>query len=232
MAGARFASKTLFLKRMTHGTGIVLFVPSARGGSIPRDRALMQVIRELVPHWANLAIHESSPEPRGASVVLARDCGHYTASQYFPGIEIGTIHQGFRCENLERQTFADEAFDLVVSQDVMEHVFHPELAYREVWRTLKRGGLYIHTAPIYKDRVSTLCRATISDGKVTHLAEPEYHGNPIDPNGSLVTFHYGYDLADKIAQWTPFEVEIRRFNQRHLGIVAEFTEVIICKKLL
>ena len=56
--------------------------------------------------------------------------------------------------------------------------------------------------------------------------------NTIDPNGSLVTFHYGYDLADKIAQWTPFEVEIRRFNQRHLGIVAEFTEVIICKKLL
>jgi len=66
---------------------------------------------------------------------------------------------------------------------------------------------------------------------VVHLAEPEYHGNPIDPKGSLVTFHYGYDLADLIAEWTPFDVEIRRFHQRSSGIVAEFSEVVVCRKV-
>jgi hypothetical protein len=38
------------------------------------------------------------------------------------------------------------------------------------------------------------------------------------------------DLADLIAGWTPFDVEIRRFHQRS-RIVAEFSEVIICRKV-
>jgi hypothetical protein len=79
--------------------------------------------------------------------------------------------------------------------------------------------------------VTTERRASLaSDGSIIHHFEPEYHGNPVDPHGSLVTFHYGYDLADLIAEWTLFEVEIRRYNQRSAGIVGEFTEVLICRK--
>jgi len=111
-------------------------------------------------------------------------------------------------------------------------VFHPDKAHREIWRTLKPGGLHIHTTPIYKHRVVSERRASLEpDGTITHHAEPEYHGNPVDPEGSLVTFHYGYDLADLIAEWTPFDVEIRRFNERSTGIVAEFSEVIVCRKV-
>jgi hypothetical protein len=95
---------------------------SCPGGSIPRERAIMPVLRELAPDWKRRSIHEGSPASRGASVVLAR-------------------------------------------------------------------------------------------------------------KGSLVTFHYGYDLADLIAEWTPFDVEIRRFHQRSSGIVAEFSEVIVCCKV-
>ncbi|WP_262296545.1 hypothetical protein [Microvirga sesbaniae] len=66
------------------------------------------------------------------------------------------------------------------------------------------------------------------------MEEPEYHGNPADPSdpegGSLVTYRYGYDVADLIAEWAPFDVEIRRFNDRTHGIIAEFTEVIVCRK--
>jgi len=208
-----------------------LICQTCHGGSIPRERALMQVLRELAPGWKAQAIHESSPASRGTSVVLARDCVAYVATQFYPDTPRGAYRDGVRCEDLEQQTFDDETFDLVVTQDVMEHVFHPDRVYREVWRTLKPGGLYIHTTPIYKDRVTSERRAAIEpDGTVTHLAEPEYHGNPVDPKGSLVTFHYGYDLADLIAGWTPFEVEIRRFHQRLSGIVAEFSEVIVCRK--
>ena len=166
------------------------------------------------------------------SVVLARDCANYIPTQLYPGTSRGAYRDGLRCEDLEQQTFDDESFDLVVTQDVMEHVFHPDRAYREIWRTLKPGGLYIHTTPIYKNWVTSERRASlgVGDGQVILLAEPEYHGNPIDPKGSLVTFHYGYDLADLIAEWTPFDVETRRFHQRRSGIVAEFSEVIVCRK--
>jgi SAM-dependent methyltransferase len=164
-------------------------------------------------------------------VVLQNECPNYIPTQFFPDIPLGTLHQGVRCENLEQQTFPDDEFDLVVTQDVMEHVFDPAAAYREIYRTLKPGGLHLHTTPIYKNRVETECRAKRkADGQIQYLAEPEYHGNPIDNNGSLVTFHYGYDLHQLIAEWTPFNVEIVRFHDRWHGIVAEFTEVIVCRK--
>jgi SAM-dependent methyltransferase len=204
---------------------------SCENGSIPRERALMLAIDNLAPEWRILRIHESSPCPRGVSQMLRRDCRGYVATQFFPDISLGTEHAGFRCEDLERQTFPDESFDLVVTQDVMEHVFEPEAVYREIWRTLRPGGLYLHTTPIYKERVKSARRAIrLGDGSIRYLAKPEYHGNPTDAQGSLVTWHYGYDLPDLIARWTPFDVEVGRFNDRRHGIVAEFTEVIICKK--
>jgi SAM-dependent methyltransferase len=201
------------------------------GGSIPRERALMKVLRELAPTWSDAHIHESSPGNRGASLVLARECRRYVATQYFPDVPRGTEKNAIRCEDLEQQTFPDAFFDIVITQDVMEHIFHPDRAYREIARTLVPGGLYIHTTPIYKDRVVSDRRASLTaEGRVLHHAEPEYHGNPVDPQGSLVTFHYGYDIADLIASWADFDVEIRRFNNRTAGIVAEFSEVIVCRK--
>lgn len=38
-------------------------------GSIPRERALFKVITEYFPNYRELAIHESSPSGRGASVI-------------------------------------------------------------------------------------------------------------------------------------------------------------------
>lgn len=208
-----------------------LICTSCPGGSIPRERALMHVLGEIAPNWRHLRIHESSPIGRGPSAVFARDCPGYIPTQYFPDIALGAVSNGVRCENLEHQTFADRSFEIVVTQDVMEHIFDPARAYQEIWRTLQPGGVYIHTTPIYKELVTTETRASCNeDGSINYHFDPEYHGSPVDDKGSLVTYHYGYDLADLIAKWTPFDVEIRRFNRRGLGIVAEMTEVIVCYK--
>ncbi len=208
-----------------------LICETCDGGSIPRERALMLVIRDLLPNWERLSIHESSPAPRGVSTLLSCRARQYVATQFWPNVDLGTMHDNVRCENLEAQTFTSSIFDLVVTQDVMEHVFHPELAYQDIYRTLRSGGYYIHTTPIYKHLSETIQRAKLrQDGTFEYLAEPEYHGSPISGDGSLVTFHFGHDLPDLISQWTPFEVEIRRFVNRVHGIIAEFSDVIICFK--
>ncbi len=191
----------------------------------------MLVLDAVASEWRHLRIHESSPNPRGVSLRLRRECPQYVASQFFPGIPSGSFHAGQRVEDLERQSFPDESLDVVITQDVMEHVFDPERAYREIWRTLRPGGIHLHTTPIYKDRTTSERRATLdSEGAPVHLFPPEYHGNPVSNSGALVTFHYGYDLADLIAGWGPWDVEIRRFNDRTHGIVGEFTEVLVCRK--
>ncbi len=201
--------------------------------SMVRERALALVLDRLVPDWRNRKIHESSSAGRGISAKMAREAQNYVSSQFFPNSTMGAIIDGHRNENLECQSFEDKVFDLVITLDVMEHVFHPQKAYLEIYRTLQPGGYYIHTFPIYKQYTEGQIKLAQlnSDGSIHHISSrPEYHGNPVDPNGSLVTFYYGYDVSKSIAEWAPFDVEILRFWDRRHAIMGDFTEVIVCRK--
>lgn len=128
-------------------------------GSIPRERALMHVIDSHFPGWRDARIHESSPAGRGASTRLAKECPDYTTSQYFQGREPGSMVDGIRCENLESLTFPNESFDLLVTQDVLEHVFDPAKVFREIARTLKPGGMHIFTVPLVNKNMPSSRRA-------------------------------------------------------------------------
>jgi SAM-dependent methyltransferase len=216
--GAReFTSKNQGYRESLHCSGC---------GSVPRERALALVLTRQFPQWRTRAIHESSPANRGISPKMKRECVNYVASQYFPGKPLGETFGGFRNENLEMLTFGDETFDLVVTLDVMEHVNKPDAVFREISRTLKPGGAYLFTVPTYKGRIVSERRALYkSDGSVEHMAEPEYHGNPVSDAGSLVTFHYGHDLAALIHQWSGMSTEVSRFHDHRHGIIGEFTEV-------
>jgi SAM-dependent methyltransferase len=200
------------------------------GLSIPRERALVMVLERLRPGWRELAIHESSPNNRGPSVMFRRECPKYVGTQFFKGVAPGSIHENYRCEDLENQTFADATFDIVITQDVFEHLFHPDKAYQEIFRTLRPGGIHIHTTGVWDMSHSQQWARLREDGAIEHLHPPEYHGNPIDDANSIVTYRYGYDLPDLIARWTDFSVELCRWNDRHHGIVGAFTDVIICYK--
>src|SRR4029079_13482554 len=93
-------------------------------------------------------LHESSPHGP-ASEKMARECRSYVGTHWFAGVERGRLERGFRCEDLSAQTFADAAFDLVVTQDVFEHVLEPGPAFAEVARTLRPGGAHVFTVPWY-----------------------------------------------------------------------------------
>jgi hypothetical protein len=207
-----------------------LICQSCPGGSIPRERAMMQILNRSRPDWRRLHIHESSPIMRGASLVLARNCPHYTPTQFWKDVPTGEVRDDTRCEDIECQTFPDESFDVVVTQDVMEHLFHPERAVREIYRTLKPGGLYLFTTPVYNDLDATVPRAALDGDRIIYHKDPEYHGNPINDEGSLVTFHYAKDLAKMLSMWTKFDVEMIDQTDFRLGIAGEFLHAFVCQK--
>ncbi len=199
--------------------------------SIPRERAIMLTIEKVLPEWKSLKIHESSPGNKGASLKLKENCSEYIASQYFPGEKFGIKIGEFRNEDLENQTFDNEAFDLVVTQDVLEHVYDPAKAFKEIARTLKKGGHYIFTTPLVnKFRPTEIWAKKGEGGKPIFLKEPEYHGNPVDPEGSPVTMHWGYDIVDFIKSASGMDTEIEYIDDLNFGVRAEFNEVIICRK--
>jgi len=201
-----------------------------RCGSIPRERALVLVLNDLYPDWRQLEIHESSPGLPSSSM-LARECPKYLPTHYFPGAKLGSSHNSCRNENLEALTFPSETFDLVITQDVFEHVIDYRQAFREVMRTIRPGGAHIFTTPKYKDLRKSQDRVASENGRIVHLTEPEYHANPIDSNGSLVTVHYGDDLCEIIWNETRCPTTIYVIREEKTGTIAEFMEVFVTRKL-
>ncbi|MDM8546313.1 class I SAM-dependent methyltransferase [Candidatus Venteria ishoeyi] len=201
-------------------------------GSIPRERAIFKIIKDYFPDYKNLMIHETSPGVRGASIKLQKECIHYTTSQYFPSIPSGSTHpSGYRCENLEALTFSDNFFDVFISQDVMEHIFNPEKAFKEIVRVLKPGGAHIFTVPIINKTKKSERWASMSDnGEIIYHHEPEYHGNPVDAKGSLVTMHWGYDIASLIQEVAKMPTVIIQIDDIDKGIRAEYIDVLVSIK--
>ncbi len=199
--------------------------------SIPRERALMLTIKNEFPNWQQLKIHESSPGDRGHSVLLRKKAKVYLETQYFPNTTLGSFVNGIRCEDLEQQTFEDEAFDLVVTSDVMEHIYEPEKAFKEIYRTLKPGGAHIFSVPLINRFNQTERWAKKGpDGEPIFLFEPEWHGNPVSKKGSPVTMHWGYDIVDFIKQCTGGDCKIIYYDDLAHGIRAEFREIIVAQK--
>ncbi len=199
--------------------------------SIPRERAMMYIIETLYPDWEKLSIHESSPVMRGCSIKMKERCKGYIATQFWANLPRGKIVSGFRNENLEEQTFENNAFDIVVTQDVFEHLFNPNKGFAEIARTLKPGGAHIFTVPlINKSGKSERWARLGQNGEICFLHEPEFHGNPIDNNGSPVTYHWGNDIVDYIYNSCGMISTIYYIDNIELGIRAEYIEVIVSKK--
>lgn len=201
-------------------------------GCLPRERAIMYIIETIYPNWRELIIHESSPGNRGASLKLSSICTNYIPSQFFKDKELGKTIGKYRNENLAKQTFESESFDLVITQDVLEHVYNAEQVFSEIERTLKFGGAHIFTVPfINKEKPTQKTAELDQDGNEVFLVPPVYHGNPIDNNGSLVTYHWGYDMIDLILRSSNMVSTIYHIDNLDLGIRAEYIEVVVSRKI-
>lgn len=200
-------------------------------GSVPRERALMLVLDELFPGWPDLVIHESSPTDRGATHRLRTGAPGWFPSFHFPGAAPGEFVKGYRSEDLENLSFADESIDLHVTQDVMEHIFRPERAFAEIARTLRPGGAHVFTTPLVRKREPSVVRAVRTEtGEIRHLLEPVYHGDPIDRSGTLVTVDWGFDICEKIHDASGLFTHIIRIDDLSKGIRAEYIEVLVTMK--
>ncbi|NOT12357.1 MAG: methyltransferase domain-containing protein [Methylococcaceae bacterium] len=101
---------------------------------------------------------------------------------------------GIRHEDITRLSFPDTSLDLIVSNDVFEHVPDPEAAFRECSRVLRPGGLMFATIPFHSNSDISVVRAELKPTGIHHLFPPLYHGNPVSVDGSLVFTDFGWDI--------------------------------------
>ena len=134
-----------------------------------------------------------------------RNLPHYVSFEYLDGVRPGSFCGEIRCEDLQELTFEDELFDLVISQDVIEHIAYPDKCFREINRVLKPGGKHIFSVP-YHPLIKTQDRR--SRKKV-------YHGDPNRKEGALVYTDWGNDITmiiDRFGMQTT-QIECHRFHE-------------------
>lgn len=182
-------------------------------GSSRRNRDLARVLLdECGPHdgkhaflatsreaFSSLRIYEL--QSKGALHDALRGLPGYISSEYFRDVPPGKYSPAHvLCQDATRLTFDDASFDVVISQDIMEHIEEPWRAFDEIARVLRPGGIHLFTIPLHEG-VTTRQRArTGKDGKLEYLLPPVRHKDPLDPAGALVFWDYGDDLPVLLAE--------------------------------
>lgn len=204
--------------------------------SYSRKRHVAKIINELVSNTFSIS---QIPEKANKIDIYNLDVGDafyktlygmdsFVCSDFFPDKELGTeIEKGVFCQDLEKLTFPDESFDLVITEDVFEHVRNYEEGFMQVSRVLKNGGYHLFTVPFIFDNF-TIKRVGTSGNKDILILPPQYHKSK---RGKVLTYRtFGLDLF-KFLDSIGFEtrVDFSRYSDQKYKIYDSF--VFISKKL-
>lgn len=120
-------------------------------------------------------------------------------------------------------SFSSKSLDMVVTMDVLEHVPNIPIALSEINRILRKGGVHLMTIPFY-DQQSSIKRAQIEiiNGKsqLRNIFPPEFHGNPLSANGSLVFTEPGIDFLDTVEN-AGFDIRISLGANLEYGLLPD-----------
>lgn len=171
-----------------------------------RNRALFAFLSEKMslPRSTRVYISERVTAAYKAMKTKFSDVtgSEYLGSDIPPGEKRLFVKGNFmvRNEDLTRLSFASESFDLVVTQDVFEHIPNYQNAFVECRRILAPAGSLVFTIPFFYSATTTEVRAVIENGNVRHLLDPEYHGNPVGDGAALCFQHFGWDILESLKQ--------------------------------
>ena len=170
-------------------------------GILSRQRAVYLLLRRLVeagdlPPFEQLRLF--IPEAVTVMGLQIFDLIPNTiSSEYLPDEESPysgrAIHQ-----DLCALTLPDASRDLVICNELFEHVYDLPAALGQVARVLVGGGKLVGTFPFALNQETTITKAVHRpDGEPELLTEIELHGDPVNPEGGSLVFQIpGWDLLD------------------------------------
>lgn len=202
-----------------------------RCGASNRHRQVASVIlsglgpprcRSLAEFAATTEASIYNTEANGAIHRVLSTSIRYRCSEYVsPDVRGGAVVDGVEHQDLTALTHPEGAFDLVISGDVLEHVPDPYRAHEEIRRVLRDGGRHVFTVPFDHRECLDQARARRRpDGTVEHLAEPEYHLDPVHPDGALVYTVFGLEMLVRLRR-LGFAVRVHHLHRTAHGILGD-----------
>jgi SAM-dependent methyltransferase len=161
----------------------------------PGTRSIAELVRQ--DRFRSLAIYE--PGVAGPFRRFLRGLPLYKQSYYWEGVaEELSGKTDIKNQNLMDLTFPDNSFDIVITSDIFEHIRRPYVAFAEVCRVLRKGGMHIFSVPLIAPMPpATVYRIDTSGGEDILLEPAHYHGSPLTGR-SLVYTDFGADMMEEL----------------------------------
>jgi SAM-dependent methyltransferase len=193
-------------------------------GLLSRNRALLDVLQSIFGSLEQLAQQQVYlvEAVSGFALWLQRQLGkqNLVCSEYLEQAEqqfAAIAHQ-----DLCALTYADASFDLVICNELFEHVQDLDQAFREIARVLKPGGRLMATCPMAFGQRDSIIKAVHNKatGLTELVSEADFHGNPMRPTaGSLVYRIPGWEMLEQLQQAGFLEARIHHVASWKHGVM-------------
>lgn len=151
-------------------------------------------LKRFIQQYGDLHIYEA--QSFGSINTFLKKSDNYICSEYYHTIPIGmTSKNGVFSQDLQHLTFEDNSFEIVITQEVFEHIENYKKAFIEIYRVLKPGGCHLFTVP-YSNKHKTQKRIKTVNNRPIFLKPMVYHGDSI--RNGLVYTDFGSDLTQLI----------------------------------
>ncbi|WP_231605630.1 class I SAM-dependent methyltransferase [Synechococcus sp. CBW1006] len=172
-------------------------------GLLSRNRAVLKVLEQSYGSLEALAQKDVYlvEALSGFALWLRRKLGNerMVCSEFLEDAELQ--RQDIDHQDLCALSFADASFDLVLCNELFEHVRDLDLGFREIARVLRPGGHLVATCPMAFGQQESIVKAKHNprSGRTALLTSAEFHGDPIRPEtGSLVYRIPGWELTHQL----------------------------------
>jgi SAM-dependent methyltransferase len=198
---------------------------SLRGnGFNPRQRAMLETLLVLTKgREQDVWIYAAEGITPFARELKAR-YPNFVGSEYAPSVEDQARLAPVEHQDLAALTYPDGNFDICITNEVMEHLPDLGASLSELHRVLRPGGVLISTFPFLQNRPNSVIKARlIKTGEVEYLMEPEYHGNPVNPEGGSLVFQLpAWDIVNNCRQAGFSDAAIHLVTSIKSGITSRY----------
>jgi hypothetical protein len=195
-------------------------------GVISRQRAVLLVLRQLIdqgelPGWGELRLYLSEAVTPFAKR-LQQEAPRLRCSEYLPEPDHWLRGQ-VPHRDLRRIGLPPATFHAVVCNEVLEHVEELVPSLRGMAEVLSLGGHLIATVPFLYGQQEHLVKAIWrGEGQPPEvIGEPDYHGNPVSDEGSLVYRYPGWQLLADLQEAGFRDAAIHAIGSTAYGVLGE-----------
>ena len=193
-------------------------------GLLSRNRAVLYVLERLYGSLEALKQKDVylTEALSGFALWCRRHLGHerILCSEYLASAELQS--NDIDHQDLSNLTLPSSSLNIVLCNELFEHVDNLDRSFAEIARVLRSGGRLVATCPLAFGQNDSIVKAASdpTTGETQYFGIPEVHGDPVRPTqGSLVYRIPGWEVLNQLKRSGMAEARIHHVASWKYGVL-------------